>query len=486
MTSILHLAPFSKIPILFAFCGLSLNCLALPLTQAKSGKTIEVTPTALNEEEVTFELKGTSHTLPLNSLTPESQKALREWQEANQSAASESSNLINETIGHPLFEGNNILWEQSVDTIGQRLRWRQESSNPTSISYRSYPRPNYGFLNAHPYCCTLYADQAGKASHFSLVFANKGDFGSTVGSGEDHFKPQGELPTPKDLNQAIDQDVESITNKLSEALGEADTQYYGEKEDRRKVQRWDYSEHSFILSKKDDEYAHLLIVPKTVADNEGKVKLINDRDMRSLLAANVEKRENGDTLITNIPMVNQGPKGYCAPATFERAMRYVNIPADMYLLATLATSPGGGTNSSRLADESKRIVRSKARKIRDLDLSNDLSFKTVAKYVDKGVPLLWQMSSLPPYNNIANKRTKERESVTDFTKWTTDIAAEAEEIAGTLRPNSNFHICMIVGYNEATQELAVSDSWGPGYELRWIHIDIAKQVTTRGGFVIDI
>jgi len=54
-----------------------------------------------------------------------------------------------------------------------------------------------------------------------------------------------------------------------------------------------------------------------------------------------------------------------------------------------------------------------------------------------------------------------------------------------LAQKENYHICMIIGYNEETQELAVSDSWGPAYELRWVHIDIAKAVTSSGGFVID-
>jgi hypothetical protein len=45
---------------------------------------------------------------------------------------------------------------------------------------------------------------------------------------------------------------------------------------------------------------------------------------------------------------------------------------------------------------------------------------------------------------------------------------------------------MIIGYNEQTSEIAVSDSWGPRYGLRWVHIDIAKAVTSRGGFVIDL
>ena len=33
---------------------------------------------------------------------------------------------------------------------------------------------------------------------------------------------------------------------------------------------------------------------------------------------------------------------------------------------------------------------------------------------------------------------------------------------------------MIIGYNEATQELAVSDSWGARFELRWVPLSVAN------------
>jgi hypothetical protein len=39
-------------------------------------------------------------------------------------------------------------------------------------------------------------------------------------------------------------------------------------------------------------------------------------------------------------MVDQGPKGYCVPATFERAMRTMGIDADMYLLAMVGQRAG--------------------------------------------------------------------------------------------------------------------------------------------------
>ncbi len=96
------------------------------------------------------------------------------------------------------------------------------------------------------------------------------------------------------------------------------------------------------------------------------------------------------------------------------------------------------------------------------------------------------MSSHKLYNEVANKRTAERARRKNLAGWGAKTAAEAEKVVPRLSNDTNLHICMIVGYNEKTRELAVSDSWGPSYELRWINIDIAKAVTTRGGFVIDL
>jgi len=368
-----------------------------------------------------------------------------------------------------------------------RLRWPKESITDQSGSFRYYTPKDYQFLGAHPYSATLYGGSGGTVEHLSLVFANKGDFGSAVGMGEDHFKKiHPDISPPTTLEEAIETDAKLITKALTQALGPTKKQYYGEKEDRRKALRWNMGLHAFLLSEVKNEYVSLLVVAKENADLAGKVHFVKDSELKKLLVKNVVTLKNGDTLIKNIPMVNQGPKGYCAPATFERAMRYMLVPADMYLLATAATKPGGGTYTGLLADSCKRIVRSKARRIKDLKLEKDLKIRKIKPFIDKGVPILWQMRSLETYNKIANTRTRQRANIQDFDQWAQEIAAEAEELAPSLKNNNdNHHICMIIGYNEKTNELAVSDSWGPRYELRWVHLEIAQAVTSTGGFVID-
>lgn len=459
----------------------------ISITQINNNKTIEVAPVQVTDSEVTFQVSGKPFTVPLARLTEDSRSRLHDWQQGLAQKESSIYEQINAAIGSPLFQIGSSLWTEDAAAVAKRLNWPQESASKSSSSFRRYPKAEDRFLQARPYCCTLYANETGKSESLSVVFANKGDFNSSVGFGEDHFKKSDDTKTaPRTLNEAITQDIDTISKLLTELFDEPSEQRYGEKEDRRNAQRWNFKDHAFILSKREDEYAHLLVVDRETADREGKVKFVKDQDLRDQLATNVRRDDNGDVYIENIPMVNQGPKGYCAPATFERAMRYMLVPADMYLLATLATAPGGGTNTGALAAEAKRIISSKARRIKDLNLGNDLSARHVSRYIDKGVPILWQMASMPEYNKTANELTKKRKDVSDMAAWAQTVASESERVAPGLSPTSNFHICMIIGYNETTGELAVSDSWGPSYALRWVPVDVAKAVTMAGGFVIDL
>jgi hypothetical protein len=43
---------------------------------------------------------------------------------------------------------------------------------------------------------------------------------------------------------------------------------------------------------------------------------------------------------------------------------------------------------------------------------------------------------------------------------------------------------MIIGYNERTNEIAVSDSWGERFELRWIPTGVANWVNQEYIFSI--
>lgn len=430
---------------------------------------------------------GQEFDTPLAYLSEESRTDIRDTWKTHRDMVEKHLAPLNKALGHPLFARNGNIWNESTGHVAQRLRLPLESQTPFTSSYRLYTRSGYSFAGAKPKTVVAYGDHHGRSLSLSIIYANKGDSLSTVGAGEDHFKDNGKSVDRNTLEGAMIYDASVIAKTLSSVLGEPTEQrMLGQGNKSHKVQRWDWNGHSFLLAHVKEEYVGLNIVRADFADGGGRFSRVSDGEIKVRLKNSVTSEANGDVFIKNIPMVDQGPKGYCAPATFERAMRHAGVPADMYLLATLATTGGGGTNTAKLYEEVAFTTRSKGgRTARKIDLRS-LAPNKIKRYIDKGVPILWQMCSLSGYNQIANSRTRARRGVKDWADYTTKIASAAKANAETLQEKGNYHICMIIGYNEATNEVAVSDSWGKNYTIRWIHVDEAEAVSNKNGFVIDI
>lgn len=404
--------------------------------------------------------------------------------EISQHAASEAKKL-NTAAGHELTNGSRFS-ERKAEDIAKALQIRPESQSKYGRSWRLYAAYAKGYLlfGAMPYSVALYSNQDGFATSMSIVYANKGDFGSTAGLAEEHFKG-GTVATPKTLAEAMTQDEETVSKALTSVLGAGKIQRYGEGKTRRKIIRWDWNGHAFLLSNEEGEYVSLAIVPIETADAGGRSTLTKDGDVKKRLLASIVKATNGDVYLSEIPMVDQGPKGYCVPATFERAMRTMGLEADMYLLAMVGQSQaGGGTSVELLLENVRHQVLSKGRRIKEESLKQ-LRIRDIKRYIDEGIPLMWTMCSVEKYNEIADKNTESRTKVTDWKTYTSTIATENASLTASPKPEANHHICMIIGYNEATQEMAVSDSWGARFELRWVPVPVADWVSAGNIFMIQ-
>ena len=102
------------------------------------------------------------------------------------------------------------------------------------------------------------------------------------------------------------------------------------------------------------EYVRLRILPPMVQlgvqQQSAKVTAT-----RATLTANV-KREGKSAVIQNIPMVDQGSKGYCAVASFERVLRLYGAELDMHDLANLAETYGG-TNPVKMKEAVFKVAQ---------------------------------------------------------------------------------------------------------------------------------
>jgi hypothetical protein len=216
---------------------------------------------------------------------------------------------------------------------------------------------------------------------------------------------------------------------------------------------------------------------------------------------------NGDVVIKDVPMVDQGDRGYCVVASAERVLRYYGADVDQNELAQLAgsdavegTSPNvmmtslqnltmrlkvhvrtilddNSANFMQIVNDYNQAVRAgseirvgsmddfaKSSRTIDLDLLRKVETRDTAgfgkfqrdipRYIDKGIPLLWGvMLGLVP------------------------DAAFPPGVAGG-------HMRLIIGYNKQTKELIYSDSAGPGFEKRSMPMADAWAMT-MGLYVIE-
>jgi len=398
--------------------------------------------------------------------------------------AAEAYQKLNTAAGHAITDGSPFS-ERKAEALAKALQLQPESQSKYGRSWRLYAAfaKDYRLFGAMPYSVALYSDAAGLVTNLSIVYANKGDFGSTAGFGQDHFKG-GTTANADSLAEAMAKDDEAVSKALTAVLGEGKVQRYGEGDTRRKITRWDWNDHSFLLSNETDEYVGLAIVSTESANAGGKSARVKDGEVKQRLQDSIVKAPNGDVYLSEIPMVDQGPKGYCVPATFERVMRTMGLEADMYLLAMVGQSKaGGGTSVELLLQNVRSQVYRKGRRTKDEPIKQ-LRLRDLRRYLDQGIPIIWTMCSVEPYNKTADQNTAKRASVSDWKAYAAEIAKDADEVASAPKPEDKRHCCMIVGYNEATREVAVSDSWGARFERRWVPLAVADWVSTGSIFMI--
>jgi len=440
---------------------------------------------------------------------------------------------VNKYFGVTIFKDPS-LWTEDDASVAKRLGWPEESRTSSQSSYRLYPKETspVSILGAQAYSCVLYATK-GQPTEISIVFVNEGDYAFTqkILKRATELKPADE-PTPvpstnADENpstnnaphtikpsddfeklsrlkeadvsradrevhlafeKALKQDAQTITDALTKLFGDpVHMSFGGGSETRERVLRWDWQGHAFLLATPRGTYVTLRIVPVAFADNYGKGDVIDRDELRAELLKRVKTSDSGDVVVGDIPMVDQGPKGYCVPATWERYMRYLGIPADMYVLAMAAgTTSDGGTNLEAMIENVDSLVTLYHRRI-DV-VSGDLDMKMISKNIDQGLPLMWSCMIHVPFERAISKRKRERNDITDWAAWAAELdTRDKKEIPDEITNTdiAGGHQRMIIGYNAKTGEIAISDSWSELFAIRWMTLREANAINAGVCFVIE-
>lgn len=450
----------------WVFCS-ALLC-ALPLAEARlwtniEGKFFEAEIVTVNSNK-TVSLKTTSQeiiTIPFAELIPSDVSFLENLHPVPWSQ-------MNTLFGMKIWQ-DECLWDDPTDLVAKRMMLSKESKTEYIENHRAYPLGKERILQEPVYATVLYGGRE-YAESLLFVFSNQGD-------GVPQEQVAGEtLPVAvvNEITKKIDDSEAQLHDTLVAVLGEPKRESIGKNTLREKVSRWDWNGHSILLVTQKGKYTMVRIVSSELGSRLGKVDKINKEELAEKRTSCVKRYDNGDVLITNIPMIDQGPKGYCGPATYERYCRYLGIPVDMYQLANLGkTRVGGGTSSYDAEKAVETILSNYGPRLEGVGLLKDIN--AVGKYIDQGIPLFWALQVTAEFERFANENTGHRTGdEMDSDKKDELIRTIKNELEQAEKNQiNNGHLRLVVGYNKRSREIAFSDSWGPKYEVRWISIDIA-------------
>ena len=365
-------------------------------------------------------------------------------------------------------------WDQtSAKTWARLLDLPVESETAYQSSFRAYPRSEARLLGANPKSIALMATED-HPDQLTLVFANKGD---SVGDG---LKFGGSQSRSSSLEASVEkmiaQDAEEIRQVLNTALGKPRRQGFGDfGKTRESAERWDREGTAFLLIEQKGEYTALRVLPVAVADAGGRSARISDAQLRERMKSNVIRRENGDVVVGNIPMIDQGPKGFCVPATYARVLIYSGVPADLYLLALLGkTGLGGGTYNTSMENSVRALAASYGRSI--TSVSPALELPKLESYFERGIPLTWALFVDENIDRDLTRRLNERGTL-DPANWAKTLEPKRKAARSIRKNPQNGHVCLLIGCNRKTGELATSDSWGPEFAERWITVEEARALS---------
>lgn len=383
---------------------------------------------------------------------------------------------VNKVFGLSMFSATP-LFEEKPSPVLRRLQLQQTQRGGFTEVYSATGGTFAGLKTAEIGLTTF----GGVIGELSINVLNKGDFFSPEGvrtfaaaAGVDANRH------PKRLEAQMQKRFGQLQKEASQHLGDLLTQTFGEPQRhvfkqgrRRRLLRWDWRDTAFLLDGVKQEYVILRVMRIASADAGGKpLERIHDGDIRKQLLENIHTADNGDVSLHNVPMVDQGDKGYCGVASAERVLRYFSIPLDSHQLANLMeTDKFGGTQLKDLEVIMHQIAH---RHKRDFDkLASGVGIRNIAKYIDRGVPLMWGVYLTPEFEKIVAERQARRAKAT-AAKWAETVSSERRKTRRIKPDLGGGHLRLIVGYNAETREIAFSDSWN-GNRFVWITAKEAKR-----------
>jgi len=221
------------------------------------------------------------------------------------------------------------------------------------------------------------------------------------------------------------------------------------------------------------------------------------------LKKNLKKEVDGTVWIANMPMVDQGQKGYCAVATTERIMRYYGSEISEHLLAGIANSSAtAGTDAYQMLQVLKQsgatlglnvrvlsdfTVRGFQRMIerynhaakrarkKEIILGNSINISEVYEAMDPGIVMSVRCKDMHQDLQAFQRDIIQKIDAGIPLLWGVELGLYPE---ADLPQKGGGHLRLIIGYNQKKGEIVYSDSWGADHARKTMTLDQAWAMTT--------
>ena len=264
------------------------------------------------------------------------------------------------------------------------------------------------------------------------------------------------------------------------------------------------------------EYLRLTLTPKgeMKAKSTKLAKRAEGKAGKAKIKDNVTKSPNGDVYIDNVPMVDQGQKGYCAAAVSERVLRYYGNQIDEHEIAQQAgTTAQGGTSvaamkdvitavgaknglgfqnvvsmTSSLGDLDEEVARyNKAAKLEKKPAISLAQF-THGNMINVGEmheamepKVIYRMRQNDPRFKKFSSGVRQQVALGIPVFWGVTLGIYPEK--GVSMQSTGGHMRLIIGYNDKKKEILYTDTWGEGHELKRMPEDWAFAITHDAFFL---
>lgn len=260
------------------------------------------------------------------------------------------------------------------------------------------------------------------------------------------------------------------------------------------------------ISRGGPEFLRLRLAPKPkgafyLGNSTGRIR---KQVFRGDLKRNVVRSDEGDVVIRGIPMVDQGPKGYCAVATAERVFRYYGLETDQHEMAQLASSSAaGGTGQGMMYEALKKASNGVQLRVFDIIKFDGKDFvdwieaynrEAKKQGNDSSTLNLGRMRGLDQiYASLDPEIYREVKATRGnfFEGFEKDVMDHIDEgiplmwgVYLGMFPEKDIpqarggHMRLIIGYNRREKSIVYTDSWGAGHEAKQMPMDRAFAMTT--------